>query len=220
MKQKTKKANRFLIGLGLGLLLVAGAVVFANNSSSAFSSARPQVIIALAGTVERDEQKVALDKTDSVKPGEILHWTITSENKGDGGANEYKAVGKIPAGTVFVEGSATAQGEAVVTYSIDGGKNFSKQPMIEEKQADGSVKMVPAPVSMYSQLRFEWNAPLNPQEKLNASYDVRVKQIQLSAQPYSTQQFISHSILPLQQSVGASCALKSELLGNLLRIEL
>lgn len=172
--KKINKANRLLVGLGLSLLLAASAVVFANNSST-FSGVRPQVNITLGGTVERDNQKVELNKVDSVKPGEILHWTITSENKGDGSANEYKAVGKIPAGTVFVADSAKAQGEVIVKYSIDGGKTFSNQPMIEEKQADGSVKLVPAPVSMYSQVRFEWNAPLNPSEKLNASYDVRVK---------------------------------------------
>jgi uncharacterized repeat protein (TIGR01451 family) len=169
-----KNTKRLLMGLGLGLLLVASAAVFANNSS-AFSNARPQVVIALSGTVERNNESLALDKIDSVKPGEILNWTIASENKGDGDAKEYKAVGKIPAGTVLVADSIKVQGEATATYSIDGGKSFSEQPMIEEKQTDGSLKMVSAPISMYSQIRFEWSSPLNAKEKLNASYDVRVK---------------------------------------------
>jgi hypothetical protein len=47
--------------------------------------------------------------------------------------------------------------------------------MVEEKQADGSVKQVPAPVSMYTQVRYEWSDALAGGGKLNASYKVRVK---------------------------------------------
>jgi len=47
--------------------------------------------------------------------------------------------------------------------------------MIEEKQADGSVKRVPAPVSMYTEIRYEWSDPLAQGGKLSLSYKVRVK---------------------------------------------
>ena len=47
--------------------------------------------------------------------------------------------------------------------------------MIEEKQVDGTVKEVPAPVSMFTQLRFEAQKPLGINEQINASYSVRVK---------------------------------------------
>jgi uncharacterized repeat protein (TIGR01451 family) len=176
MKKRFKKTNRLVMGLMAGLLLLGSAVVFANNSTAfMFNSARPQVVIHLAGVVERNNENVSLEKVDGVKPGETLHWTITSENKGDADAVGYKAVGKIPSGTSFVADSAKAEGAGNVTYSIDGGKSFSKEPMIEEKQSDGSVKLIPAPVSMYSQVRFEWGKSLTSNEKLNASYDVRVK---------------------------------------------
>lgn len=176
MNKNMRKTNRLLIGLVAGLLLVSSAVAFANNGGSfSLTTARPQVNITLSGMIERGSEKFQLDKVESVKPGETLNWTISSVNEGDGAAKEYKAVGKIPAGTVFVADSAKAEGKVAITYSIDGGKTFSAQPMIEEKQADGSVKKVPAPVSLYSQVRFEWEAPLNPQEKLNAFYDVKVK---------------------------------------------
>lgn len=176
MIKNFNKAKRLIIGLMAGLLLVSSAVAFANNGGAfGFATARPQINVTLSGMVERDKEKLQLDKVDTVKPGEILHWTITSENEGDSEAKEYKAVGKIPAGTVFVAGSAKVEGAATVTYSIDGGKTFSAQPMIEEKQADGSVKLVPAPESMYSQVRFEWESPLTTKEKLHAFYDVKVK---------------------------------------------
>ena len=62
-----------------------------------------------------------------------------------------------------------------MVYSIDNGKTYSAQPTIEEKQADGTVKTVAAPVSMYTQLRYEWADPLASGGKLQASYKVRVK---------------------------------------------
>jgi uncharacterized repeat protein (TIGR01451 family) len=102
-----------------------------------------------------------------------MDWTITSVNEGDAPANEYKAVGKIPAGTQFVAGSANAKG-ATVTYSIDNGKTFSATPTVDERQADGSIKKVAAPVSMYHQVRYAWSTPLNQGEQVNASYKVRL----------------------------------------------
>ena len=175
MKTTTKIKKRFAIGLILGVALIGSVFAFAKtNTAFSFSDARPQVTIKLDATLTRDNQTVNLGDIDSVKPGEVLHWTIASENNGDGNAQQYKAVGKIPSGTEFVANSTKADGAPVVTYSIDE-KNFSKEPMIEEKQVDGSGKLVPAPVSMYKQIRFEWEEPLHANEKLNASYDVRVK---------------------------------------------
>ena len=68
-----------------------------------------------------------------------------------------------------------AEGGSVVTYSIDGGKSYSTLPLVEERQPDGTVKMVPAPVSMYTEVRYEWADALAAGGKLSASYKVRVK---------------------------------------------
>ena len=131
--------------------------------------------IVLAGAVERTGERIALDKAGEVHPGEVLDWTITSANEGTGAAREFKATGQIPKGTMLIVGSTTADGSAVVTYSIDNGRTFSTQPTIEEKQADGTLKRVPAPVSMYTQVRYEWSDALAVGGKLSAAYKVRVK---------------------------------------------
>jgi hypothetical protein len=47
--------------------------------------------------------------------------------------------------------------------------------MIEERQPDGAVKMVAAPVSLYTQVMFEWTTPFATNTKLNTNYRVRVK---------------------------------------------
>ncbi len=135
---------------------------------------RPEVVVDLSAAVERESKLVSLDKSSVVNPGEILDWTITSANNGNASAFQYKTVAHIPRGTSFVAGTAKADGAKTV-FSIDSGKSFSELPTIEEKQADGTVKRVPAPVAMYTDIRYEWSDPLAQGGKLSASYKVRVK---------------------------------------------
>jgi uncharacterized repeat protein (TIGR01451 family) len=176
MNKLMKKIGlRTTVALCVVALCGAAAAGLARGRSNSNASGRPEVKVALAGTVARGGEAVALDKAESVKPGEILDWHIASTNEGAGAARDYKAVGQIPEGTSFVAGSAAAEGGSTVTYSIDGGKTFSTQPIVEVKQADGTVKRVPAPVSMYTQVRYEWTDGLAAGGRLNASYKVRVK---------------------------------------------
>src|ERR1041384_4941413 len=88
-------------------LLTLTAVGFAQKHFMLIAP-RPEVKVQLSALVERDSALVALEKATAVKPGEILDWTITSENDGNASALEYKAVGHIPRGTEFVAGTAKA----------------------------------------------------------------------------------------------------------------
>jgi uncharacterized repeat protein (TIGR01451 family) len=169
---KSKKRIAVLAFAMLSLFAVTAAGFAQKHLISAF--ARPDVKVELSGAVERDSELVPLEKVNAVKPGEILDWTLTSENGGDAAALNYKAVARIPKGTEFVAGTAKAEGANTV-YSIDNGKSFSDKPTIEEKQTDGTVKRVAAPVAMYTDIRYEWSDPLAQGGKRSASYKVRVK---------------------------------------------
>jgi uncharacterized repeat protein (TIGR01451 family) len=153
--------------------LVGGGALAQRQLASAVG--RPEVKVQLSGSVERSGSRISLDKVENVRPGEVLDWQIISANDGGADARDYKAVGHIPAGTTFVAGSAAGEGGSTVTYSIDGGKTFSTQPIVEERQPDGAIKRVPAPVSMYTEVRYEWSDALAAGGKLTASYKVRVK---------------------------------------------
>ena len=170
IKSKKKVTAVLIATVSLLMLGVAG---FAQRHLIS-AAARPEVKVQLSAAVERDSALVPLDKAAAVNPGEVLDWTIMSENSGNASAFEYKAVGHIPRGTSFVAGSAKADGARAV-YSIDGGKSYSDQPTIEEKQSDGTVKRVAAPVAMYTDIRYEWSDPLAQGGKLTASYKVKVK---------------------------------------------
>ncbi|HXM34939.1 MAG TPA: hypothetical protein VN920_07120 [Pyrinomonadaceae bacterium] len=164
------------IGLAVLCLFALGAVAgFAQRHFAIAAAARPDVKVVLAAAVERDNGLVPVENAQLVKGGEILDWTINSENAGGAAALEYKTVSRIPAGTTFVAGSAKADGSSKVSYSIDGGKTYSGAPMIDEKQADGSIKKIAAPVSMYTNVSYQWADPLAPGGHITASYKVRVK---------------------------------------------
>jgi uncharacterized repeat protein (TIGR01451 family) len=170
-----KSKKRFSVVLMAGLILMAAGVAgFAQRHLMLASALRPQVKIELAGAVERQSGMVPLSKETVVNPGEVVDWTIMSENAGNADALRYRTVAHIPHGTTFVADSAKADGTVKAFYSVDGGKTFSVQPMIDEKQADGSLKRVPAPLSMYTEIRYEWADPLAQGGKLSASYKVRV----------------------------------------------
>ena len=172
MFKSKKKIAAFTLAT-LSLLAVT-AVGFAQRHHLIAVMARPEVTVQLSAAVERNSELVPLEKASVVKPGEVLDWTIMSENSGNAAARDYKAVAHIPRGTEFVAGSAKADGAKAV-YSIDNGKSFSEKPTVEEKQADGTVKRVAAPVAMYTNIRYEWADPLAQGGKLAASYKVRVK---------------------------------------------
>jgi uncharacterized repeat protein (TIGR01451 family) len=170
-----KKYASTLPVVALCLLILGSVAAFSQRNLMMLRTGRPEVKVVLSGTVERDDAKVPVEKALIVKSGEILDWTIMSVNEGNAPAKEYNAVVKIPVGTQFVAGSATAEGPATVAFSIDNGKSFSPAPTISEKQADGSIKKVPAPLSMYTQVRYEWADPLNEGQTVKASYKVRLK---------------------------------------------
>ena len=161
--------------LALVVVALVGGGALAQRQLKAAGGGRPEVKVELSGSVERGGAALALDKVENVKPGEVLDWRIVSSNDGGADARDYKAVGHIPAGTTLVAGSAAGENGSTVTYSIDGGKTYSTQPVVEERQADGTVKRVPAPVSMYTEVRYEWSDALAAGGKLSASYKVRVK---------------------------------------------
>lgn len=196
MSRLLRGTNRVFLA-AFGMLLVGGAVAFAQHDAALariftspakavalalgrpvvqeIASSRPLVKLFLTGAIERDSKTIPVEKAGPVTPGEVVSFTISSVNEGSAPAREYRAMGQIPRNATFVAGSALGDGNTQVTYSIDNGQKFSSHPMVDEKQADGTIKKVAAPVSMYTQLRFKWADPLAAGGKLVASYQVRVK---------------------------------------------
>lgn len=180
MNQKIRNIRpRLSVVLLLIVAACAGVGVVAKTSAARLLArsnvARPEINVALHGSLKRENETISLEKAEAVLPGEVLTWTIDSENTGDGAAQNYATIGQIPTGTSFVADSATSAASTRVTYSIDNGKTYQAQPMIEERLADGSTKRIAAPVSAYTQVRYEWTDALAAGSKFTAEYKVRVR---------------------------------------------
>jgi len=165
------------IFLAVSLCLLTGAftALAATEGGKKLLGFRPSVKIALSANIERDKKLQSVDKQTLLKSGEVLYWELVSENEGNASAEGYKAAAKIPAGTIYIAGTAKGDASANALFSIDGGKNFSEKPLIDEKQTDGTIKQVPAPVSMYTDILFKWETALEAGQKLRAGYQVAVK---------------------------------------------
>jgi len=172
-----KLLNKFyLTGIVLTLFAVSGVFGITQKFNNAAAPAvRPEIKLNLAGTVSRDGKTIAVADAGRVNSDEIIDWTITSVNVGTASAVSHEAVAQIPAGTSFVAGSAQSEVAAAISFSIDNGQTFSAKPTISVKQADGSVKEVTAPVSMYTQIRYQWDSPLSASNERKATYKVAVK---------------------------------------------
>jgi uncharacterized repeat protein (TIGR01451 family) len=172
--KRIKIKSRLLPALFISLLVASGVTAYSLQNRAAVQTGAPAIKVNLSGTVARPSGNVAIEKAGSVNPGEVINYTIISNNEGSGSARDYKTTGPIPPRTIYVGGSAKAEGASAV-YSIDRGKSYLSTPMIDERQADGSFKRVPAPLSMYTNVRFEWSNPLVAASHTTASYQVRVK---------------------------------------------
>jgi uncharacterized repeat protein (TIGR01451 family) len=170
--------RRALLAASTLVMLALSAAVFglsAARADSGSTHAGPYVVVKLLGAIRHGDALVPIDKAGTVQPGEIVRWTVAANNQGSASAMDYSVSGRVPSGTEFVTGSALGENSPQVTYSIDGGKAYSQQPTVQQKQPDGSVTTVPAPIPTYTNVRFTWSASIPAGESRTATYDVRVK---------------------------------------------
>nr|WP_262561579.1 hypothetical protein [Acaryochloris sp. CCMEE 5410] len=182
------------LSIGLGILAVAAAVpfvsgtpVFANLQKAGTELVnkilQPEVKLVLSAekkvttTNANGEPEISWEVVEdnvTVRPGDVLRYTLVSENAGDKPASELKINQPIPNQTAYVLDSARANG-ATLTYSIDGGQTYSAQPMLEVTQPDGTVKMEPAPADAYTHVQWDYSESLKPMASVQAVYEVAVQ---------------------------------------------
>ena len=180
------------LSIGLGILAVAVAIPFASgtpvlaNLQQAGSSIVQNILMPKVKLNLGAEKKVVSVDAEgkekiewkalegAVQPGDVLRYTLVSENAGDKPAKSLKLVQPIPAQTIYSLDSAKANG-ATLTYSIDGGKTFVEKPMVTVKLADGKEVQKPAPASAYTHIRWDYSSSLAPLAAVRAAYEVAVK---------------------------------------------
>ena len=110
-----------------------------------------------------------------VQPGDVLRYTVSSNNAGDIPAQNLTVTQPITQQMIYILGSATNSNGAKIIYSIDSGKNFGENPTIQIKLPNGKVENRPAPPETYTHIRWNFTKSIDPTTGVKASYEVKVK---------------------------------------------
>lgn len=94
---------------------------------------------------------------DKAVPGTAVIFTTTFENLGKKPASNIVINNPIPNDTEYQAGSAFGE-NTEITFSIDGGKNFSEAERLKVKSADGTQRIAPA--KLYTHIRWSYKGAL------------------------------------------------------------
>ncbi len=106
-------------------------------------------------SVENGKEVTRLLPADTVKPGQVLQYTIRYTNTGDEDATRVVVNNPIPKGTVYLAETAYGYGSKI-TFSADGGKTFGPADTLKVTvtRADGSKTTRKAMAAEYTHIRW------------------------------------------------------------------
>jgi uncharacterized repeat protein (TIGR01451 family) len=102
----------------------------------------------------------------SVKPGDVIKYTVIAKNNGRCPLKNLILKQPIPRGTNYRQDSATASDGAELLFSIDGGKTFWAKPTIGTQ---------PAPPTAYNYLRWKFRGMMETNVQVKTTYELEVK---------------------------------------------
>jgi uncharacterized repeat protein (TIGR01451 family) len=136
----------------------------------------------LAGTMEAhkiiigEQNREIAVSADQVKPQDKIEYTLRYRNVGDASASGVSLVGPIPAGTVYLDKTATEKDAMRPLFSIDGGESFHEAPvMYVVKDANGVEQRKAATADMYTHVMWNVATALDVGGEVAVSYRVQVK---------------------------------------------
>ncbi|GAB1544878.1 hypothetical protein NUACC21_75540 [Scytonema sp. NUACC21] len=119
----------------------------------------------------------ALQGKALIQPGDVVRYTVSAANNSNGSVKNLAINQPIPLGTVYVPNSATTNGSngTKITYSIDGGRSFVENPTVKVSLANGKAETKPAPVAMYTHVRWNFGASIPAKATVKGIYQVQVR---------------------------------------------
>ncbi|MEH2148114.1 hypothetical protein [Nostoc sp.] len=109
-----------------------------------------------------------------VRPGDVLRYTLSGENKSDRPVKNLTFNQPIPKGMVYVLNSTNVAKNAKVIYSIDGGRSFVENPTVKVTLPGGKVETKPAPATAYTHIRLQIPS-LAAKTTVKATYQTQVR---------------------------------------------
>ena len=157
-------------------LLRLSCVVLLLSSSAAQAE---QLSLSVAGQEEilsMDEQGnpvIHYGDLSSVVPGDVVRYTIDYQNHGQQPADSVVITNPVPEQMHYLNGSATSQASATITFSIDGGKSFAAPDQLTVKLAENKTR--PAISEDYTHIQWLILTPVSSQERGTVGYKAKLK---------------------------------------------
>lgn len=159
----------------------AGAALLAFAGATAGVASSPEVAVEIAvarEVVTHDASgaaRVRLEPVGTVRPGDVLVYTLRAENRGVAPALEARVEDPIPMGTRVILESVPTRGLRAEA-SLDGGSSWQTFPAtVRVRGEDGVTRDVPAPAASYTHLRWSLGEPLAPGASRDLSFKVQVQ---------------------------------------------
>ncbi|MDB4951102.1 MAG: conserved repeat domain protein [Gemmatimonadetes bacterium] len=157
------------IVLALAALMTAAAPAVAQRAPQG----NPLTITATNTTAAAGAARGTRRADDRVRGGDVIRYRLAFTNPGAAPVRHVVMADPVPAGLRFVAGSTTAsRPDALVEYSVDGGKTFSAHPM-ETVVVDGRPVTRPAAAERYTHVRWTVEGAVAPHATVTAEFDAR-----------------------------------------------
>jgi uncharacterized repeat protein (TIGR01451 family) len=155
-------------------LLLVGmmSAVVALPQSAAAQARAPKALVITAHNVTAAAASGRKNPT-LARPGDVIRYELVFTNLTAGPVKNIQFVDPLPKGLVYVLGSAKADQPARLEYSIDGGKSYAAQPMIEVVE-NGKQVVKPAPREMYTHIRWTVLGSVAPRAQVMAGFRAEV----------------------------------------------
>jgi uncharacterized repeat protein (TIGR01451 family) len=135
--------------------LLSGMSVAAHAASGAIK-VKSIAQVEIAGVGEDGKPKIIRAPADKATPGTKVFFVNTFENVSNKPAGGIVMTNPLPTHTDYQAGSAYGE-NTVITFSIDGGKNFAAAEELKVKSVDGDVTAKP---SAYTHVRWVYKGQL------------------------------------------------------------
>jgi uncharacterized repeat protein (TIGR01451 family) len=156
-------------------LVAAALVAAARVEAQTSAEPRPALTIAVQNrTASAEAGRGAARADSSVRPGDVLHYTLTFVNSTERAIRDVRLSNPVPKGLELVAGTVRAsRDDALPEFSADGGLTFATTPTVQVV-VDGKTVRRPVPPAQYTHVRWTVNGSVAPRATITAEYETRV----------------------------------------------
>lgn len=162
--------RRSLITMVLFLFLaVSSAPAFAQGPNLVGTMVAHKIVL------DKENREIVVP-ADEVFPRDTIEYTLRYHNNGTGAASGVNLVGPIPAGTSYLDETATDTSVLKALFSIDGGKTYHDAPvMYVVTSEDGEEELREATPDMITHIKWAVSMVMEVGREVSVSYRVQVR---------------------------------------------